>query len=70
MSNDFSNNEILLMFKEIKDTLARIEKDSLDHAKRLTILELWKEGFMAKITGIVATISILWVVIKEVILKK
>lgn len=37
---------------------------------RVTKLEFWREGLMAKFTGVIATISVLWVLIKEFIINK
>lgn len=63
--DDFTNNEINLMFKEIKTILERVEAQVVKTNGRVTLLEMWKEGFMAKITGVIAAITVLWVVIKE-----
>lgn len=68
--NDFTNNEIVLMFKEIKDTLERVETQVIKTNGRVSALEIWKEGFVAKLAGILGTISVAWVIIKEVILNK
>ncbi len=68
--DDFTNNEILLMFKEIKTTLERVEAQVIKTNGRVTLLEMWKEGFMAKVAGIIATISFVWIAFKEIILNK
>ena len=68
--DDFTNNEILLMFKEIKSTLERVEAQVVKTNGRVTLLEMWKEGFMAKVAGIIATISFVWIAFKEIILNK
>lgn len=68
--DDFTNNEILLMFKEIKSTLERVEAQVIKTNGRVTLLEMWKEGFMAKVAGIIATISFVWIAFKEIILNK
>lgn len=68
--DDFTNNEILLMFKEIKNTLERVEAQVIKTNGRVTLLEMWKEGFMAKVAGIIATISFVWIAFKEIILNK
>jgi len=68
--DDFTNNEILLMFKEIKTTLERVEAQVIKTNGRVTLLEMWKEGFMAKVAGIIATISFVWIAFKEIILTK
>lgn len=67
--DDFTNNEILLMFKEIKTTLERVEAQVVKTNGRVTVLEMWRESFMAKIAGVLAAISIVWVAFKEFILK-
>lgn len=69
MSNDYSNREIEAMFHEIKDTLKRIEEQVIKTNGRVSLLELWKEGVMAKFSGIVASIAVLWVLIKEFFIK-
>lgn len=68
--DDFTNNEILLMFKEIKTTLERVEAQVVKTNGRVTLLEMWKEGLMAKIAGVIATISFVWIAFKEIILTK
>lgn len=68
--DDFTNNEILLMFKEIKSTLERVEAQVVKTNGRVTLLEMWKEGLMAKIAGVIATISFVWIAFKEIILNK
>lgn len=68
--DDFTNNEILLMFKEIKTTLERVEAQVVKTNGRVTLLEMWKEGLMAKIAGVIATISFVWIAFKEIILNK
>lgn len=68
--DDFTNNEILLMFKEIKTTLERVEAQVMKTNGRVTLLEMWKEGLMAKIAGVIATISFVWIAFKEIILNK
>lgn len=68
--DDFTNNEILMMFKEIKTTLERVEAQVIKTNGRVTLLEMWKEGLMAKIAGVIATISFVWIAFKEIILNK
>lgn len=67
---DYTNRELDSKFNLIMEILHRIEKQTTKTNGRVSKLEMWKEGFMAKITGIVATVGILWIIIKEVILKK
>lgn len=57
------------MFNEIKDLLIEIKEQTTKTNGRVSALELWKEGVMAKFTGIVATVGVAWVLIKELILK-
>ena len=58
------------MFKEIKTTLERVEAQVVKTNGRVTLLEMWKEGLMAKIAGVIATISFVWIAFKEIILTK
>ena len=66
---DYSNRELDKLFQSIIDTLHRIEEQTTKTNGRVTRLEFWKESFMAKIAGIIVTISIIWVGIKEFLLK-
>lgn len=68
--NSLSNRELEHYFTDIKSTLERIEAQVIKTNGRVTLLEFWKENLMAKITMIIATAGVLWVVIKEFILKK
>ena len=67
--SDYSNREIDRMFQEIKVLLMDIKEQTTKTNGRVTKLELWKEGLMAKLTGIVVTISVVWILIKEFIFK-
>jgi len=67
--DDFTKNEILLMFKEIKDTLERVEAQVIKTNGRVSVLEMWKESFMAKIAGVIATITVAWIFLKETLFK-
>lgn len=58
------------MFKEIKDSLERLEQQNAEHSKRISALELWRESVMAKITGVIATVSIAWILVKEFLSKR
>jgi hypothetical protein len=66
---DYTNRELDRMFKDIMDTLYRIEEQTTKTNGRVTRLEFWKEGFTAKIAGIVGKISIVWLLLKQFILK-
>jgi len=66
---DYSNREIDRMFQEIKVLLMDIKEQTTKTNGRVTKLEFWKEGLMAKLTGIVATISVGWILVKEFIFK-
>lgn len=68
--DDFTNNEIKMMFQEIKHTLDRVEAQVIKTNGRVTLLELWKESLMARIATVIAVISVLWVGFKEFILNK
>ena len=70
IKEEFSRRELEHYFTDIKSTLERIEAQVIKTNGRVTLLEFWKENLMAKITMILATAGVLWVVIKEFILKK
>lgn len=77
MQPDFSNREIEHFMQEIKDSLKFQDKilgEIKEQVKltngRVTRLEFWKEGLIAKFTGVIATISVLWVLIKEFVINK
>lgn len=67
--SDYSNREIDRMFQEIKVLLMDIKEQTTKTNGRVTKLEFWKEGLMAELTGIVATISVGWILVKEFIFK-
>ena len=76
MNEDYSNRELDRMFGEIMTTLKNIEIQTTKTNGRVLKLEdevrgiqLWKTSVIAKITGIVSSITIGWVVFKEIILK-
>lgn len=69
MPNDYSNRELDSKFEQIMEILHRIETQVMKTNGRVTALELWKEGVIAKFTGVIATLSILWVGIKEFIFR-
>lgn len=66
---DYTNREIDRMFQEIKVLLIDIKEQTTKTNGRVTKLEFWKEGLMAKLTGIAATISVSWVLLKELVFK-
>lgn len=77
MDNEYTKREIEHFFKEIKDVLVKqdavlieIRTEVKNTNERVSLLEFWKEGLMAKITGVMAVISIGWVLFKEFILNK
>lgn len=76
MKADYSNRELDLMFKEIMTVLTDIkEQTTRTNGKVLKLeeemkgIQLWKASFVAKIGGILASISVGWVVVKEFVLK-
>lgn len=66
---DYTNREIDRMFGEIMTVLSRIEEQTIKTNGRVTKLEFWREGLMAKVGGITATIGIVWLLLKTLILK-
>ncbi len=69
MTEDYSNREIDRMFGEIMTLLNDIKEQTTKTNGRVSKLELWKEGFMAKLAGVVGSISVAWVVVKEFVIK-
>lgn len=67
MEQEYSNREIDRMFGEIIQTLNRIETAVNKTNGRVTALEHWKESFVAKVSGIMITIVVVWNVGKEFI---
>lgn len=66
---DYSNREIDNMFNEIMNTLKRIEEQTIKTNGRVNTLEIWRESLMAKLAGVIATITIGWTLAKEFIFK-
>ena len=66
---DYTNREINHMFHEIKQSLERIEAQVIKTNGRVSTLEFWKEGLMAKVAGITSAIAVAWVLLKEFIIK-
>lgn len=58
------------MFQEIKHTLERVESQVIKTNGRVTLLEMWREGLTAKITMVIAAVSVGWIAFKELILTK
>lgn len=76
MDKDYSNREIDMMFRETKESLAELKNILLEIKEqttktngRVTRLEFWKEGLTAKVSGIVASITIAWILLKQFIFK-
>lgn len=67
--NDYTNREIDRMFQEIVTLLQDIKEQTTKTNGRVTKLEFWRETLIAKFSGVLATVGILWVIIKEFILK-
>lgn len=57
------------MFHEIKESLGRIEAQVVKTNGRVSALELWKEGLMAKVAGVTSAVAVGWVLLKEFIIK-
>lgn len=73
---DFSNREISHFFEEIRESLrnqdkvlSKIEKQVTETNGRVTKLESWRETVMGKITGVIATVGVAWILVKEFLLK-
>lgn len=69
MPNAYSNRELDSKFEQIMGVLQRIETQGQNITERLSALEIWKETLMAKITTIVAGFGVLWLGVKEFLLK-
>lgn len=69
IDSSFSKRELDHYFQELNKTLARIETQVIKTNGRVTVLELWKENIMAKITVLIAGIGIIWTLAKEFIIK-
>lgn len=67
--DNYSNREIEHFFEEIRSSLERIEAQVMKTNGRVTALEMWKETFMAKITVLMSAVGVVWVLIKQFILK-
>lgn len=67
--DNYSNREIEHFFEEIRSSLERIEAQVMKTNGRVTALEMWKETFMAKITVLMSSVGVVWVLIKQFILK-
>lgn len=65
MEQDFTNREIKHYFDEIQKSLIRIENQVIKTNGRVTVLEMWKETMMAKLSMVVVGVGILWVGVKE-----
>lgn len=77
MDNDYTKREIEYFFKEIAEALKRqdvflieIRSEVKKTNERVSLLEFWRESLMAKVAGIIAAISIGWVLFKEFKLTK
>ena len=73
---DFTNNEIELMFKEIKlvlehqnTVLTEIKEQVKKTNGRVTVLEMWRETMMAKITMVLASVGVVWALLKQFFFK-
>ena len=69
IDSSFSKRELDHYFQELNKTLARIETQVIKTNGRGTVLELWKENIMAKITVLISGIGIIWTLAKEFIIK-
>lgn len=77
MQPDFTSREIEHFMQEIKDSL-KFQDKILEEIKaqvkltngRVTKLEFWKEGLMAKLSGIIASFVVVWALLKEFVINK
>lgn len=69
MPQDYSNREIDFKFEQILSILHEIKEQTTKTNGRVTRLEFWKESVMAKVAGVVGSITVGWVIIKEFIMK-
>lgn len=66
---DYSNREIDRMFSEIKDLLIEIKEQTTKTNGRVTKLEFWREGLMARLSGMAFVVGIVWIAIKTFLFK-
>jgi len=80
MDKPYGNRELDNQFRSLKDLildvtqhqnekLDRIEQQVMKTNGRVTKLEFWKESIMAKVAGVVGSITVGWILIKEFFLK-
>lgn len=63
IESSFSKRELEHYFKDIKESLVRIETQVVKTNGRVTLLEFWKENLMAKISLIAVIIGAVWALI-------
>ena len=63
IESSFSKREQEHYFLEMKNTLLRIETQVIKTNGRVTVLEFWKEGIMAKISVLLVIAGTLWTLI-------
>lgn len=69
MPEDYTNREIDRMFGEIMSLLTDIKEQTTKTNGRVTRLEFWKESVMAKVAGVIGSITVGWILLKEFIFK-
>lgn len=80
METDYSKRELDTQFLSLKrvildvtahqnEKLDRIEQQVIKTNGRVTKLEFWKESVMSKVAGVVASITVGWILLKEFIFK-
>lgn len=80
METDYSKRELDGQFASLKqvildvthhqnEKLDRIEEQVKRTNGRVTRLEFWRESVMAKVAGVVASITVGWIILKEIISK-
>lgn len=69
MPEDYTNREIDRMFGEIMSLLTDIKEQTTKTNGRVTRLEFWKESVMSKVAGVIGSITVGWIILKEIISK-
>jgi hypothetical protein len=66
---EYTNRELDSKFEQIMIILQRIEDQTTKTNGRVTRLEFWREGLMARVAGIIGTVTVAWIVLKQLLIK-